>query len=368
MPKSAIEPVLQARSATMRKHSELIKLLVSDNSTDAAQAKTSGLGGCSGASNNGIATSSASSSTSSLTTEQSTNNVTRVSSTSQNGSVSWDSDSSMSPASLQSQAVSPLSVSSESQSPSTPQVSPSPPTSSGSNNDSTLQIGWLTSQNHSMQDLQGEPFDPSARYQPGVDQSGVQRLLDSDMDPIISSPANLIMPSASPVYSDIILSNASQQQCAMSPGQFLDQASPLGSSYGSVISGTSSLSDMAVSDVSSPPTVFSPEVGTVPAGDDSIPLSAFSIPFQNSQTSTLVPQASTLDDFNPQIPSNFNFSITHQNFGTALSNSHPSVNVEDTQSARYSRSSHNPLLMESQRNMTLCSSNSEIQDILQQFF
>ena len=364
MPKPAIEPVLQARSATMRKHSGLIKLLVSDNSTDAAQAKAPGLGGCSSASNNGIATFSASRSTLSVTTEQSTNNVTHVSSTSQNGSVIWDSDSSMSSMSLQSQAVSPLSVSSKSQSPNTPQVSPSPPTSSGSDNDGTLQIGWLTSQNHSMQDLQGEPFDPSVCYQPGVDQSGVQRLLDSDL--IIPSPTNLLTPSASPVYSDIILSNASQQQCAM--GQFLNQASPLGSSYGSVISGTSSLSDMAVSDVSSPPTVFSPEVGTVPAGDDSIPLSAFSIPFQNSQTSTFVPQASTLDDFNPHIPSNFKFSITHPNFGTASSNSHPSANVKDTQSARYSRSSCEPLLMESQRNMTLCSSNSEIQDILQQFF
>ena len=135
------------------------------------------------------------------------NNVTHGSSTSQNGSVSWDSDSSMSPASLQSQAVSPLSLSSESQSPSTPQVSPSPPTSSGSSNDSMLQIGWLTSRNHSMQDLQGESFDPSACYQPGVDQSGVQRLLD--LDRIVSSPANL-GPSASPIYSDIILSNASQ--------------------------------------------------------------------------------------------------------------------------------------------------------------
>ena len=360
MPKPAIEPVLQARSATMRKHSGLIKLLVSDNSTDAAQAKAPGLGGCSSASNNGIATFSASRSTLSVTTEQSTNNVTHVSSTSQNGSVNWDSDSSTSSMSLQSQAVSPLSVSSESQSPNTrPQVSPSPPTSSGSDNDGTLQIGWLTSQNHSMQDLQGKPFDPSACYQPGVDQSGVQRLLDSDL--IIPSPTNLFTPSASPVYSDIILSNASQQQCAM--GRFLDQASPLGSSYGSVISGTSSVSDMAVSDVPSPPTVFSPEVGTVPAGDDSIPLSAFSIPFQNSQTSTFVPQTSTLDDFNPQIPS-----ITHPNFGTASSNFHPSANVEDTQSARYSKSSCEPLLMESQRNMTLCSSNSEIQDILQQFF
>ena len=110
MPKSAIEPVLQARSATMRKHSGLIKLLVSDNSTDAAQAKAPGLGGCSSASNNGIATFSASRSTLSVTTEQSTNNVTRFSSTSQNGSVNWDSDSSTSSMSLQSQAVSPLSV------------------------------------------------------------------------------------------------------------------------------------------------------------------------------------------------------------------------------------------------------------------
>ena len=61
------------------------------------------------------------------------------------------------------------------------------------------------------------------------------------------------------------------------------------------------------------------------------------------------------------------------NIDSALSNSHPSANVEMIQDAQqsaqyYSRSSRDLLLMESQRNMTLCSSNSEIQDILQQFF
>ncbi len=438
MPESVIEPVLQARSATMKKHSELIKLLVGNNSTDAAQARTPAAGvGCSSASNNETTTSSASNSTPSSSFEQLT---TCGSSTSQSDSVSWDTDSSRSPMSLQGQAVSPLSYSSDSadsKSPNFPQGSHSPVTSS-SNNDSMLQIGWLTSsQNHSMQDLRGEVFDPSACYQAGVDQnSGVQSLLDSDP---ISSPANLVPPAASPAYS-VLLSNVSSQpqQSAMSPGQFLDQASPLSSNYGSVISGTSSSSNdiMAVSDVSSPPTVFSPEVGAVPADDDSIPLSAFSIPFQNSQTSTFVPQASTLNDFNPQIPSIFNFSITHPHLGTSsnlsdnsalesqpevldscnpfilsrgdffahqsldgtrsdigdaivpvsesehcdnmnidssLSDSHPSANVstiQDTQSARSYRSPRDQLpLLESQRNnSTICSSNAEIQDILQQFF
>jgi hypothetical protein len=432
MPESAIEPVLQARSATMKKHSELIKLLVGNDSTDTAQAKTPGLG--SSSASNETKPSSASNSTPS---EQST---TCGSSTSQNGSVSWDTDSSRSPISLQGQAVSPLSYSSDSsdsKSPNFPQVSPSSTTSSN-NNDSMLQIGWLTSsQNHSMQDLQGEAFDPSALsacYQPGVDHNGeVQSLLDSDP---ISSPANLVPPAASPAYS-VLLSNASPQQSAMSPGQFLDQASPVSSNYGSVISETSSSSNdiMAVSDVSSPPTVFSPEVGAVPAGDDSIPLSVFSIPFQNSQTSAFIPQASTLDDFNPQIPSIFNFSITHPHLGTSsnlsdnsvlesqpevlnsscspfilnrgdfiahqssdgtrsdaivpvsesdccdnmnidssLSDSHPSANVSTiqdtcTHSARSYRSRDQLPLLESQRNnSTMCSSNAEIQDILQQFF
>ena len=427
MSESVLEPVLQARSVTMRKHSELIKLLVDDNSTNAAHAK---IPGCSSESK-GTTASSASNSTLLFTTEPSTD-VTCDSSTSQNRSVSWDTDSSRSPISLQAQAVSPLSYSSESQSPSTPQVSSSP-TNSGStvDNDSMLEIGWLASQNHFLQNLQVGPFDPPACYP--VDQNGVQGLVDSDPT---SSPASLV-PVISPAYSPF-LSNATEQGAAQSPSQFLDQASPI-SNDGSMISGTSSSNDMAVSDVSSPPTVFSPEMGTgshTTVRDDSIPLSAFSIPFQNSQTSNFVPQA--LNDFNHQIPSSFNFSFTHSyssnlrtssnniidnsalesqqifdscsslflnpgdfithrlsggtpngdtsntgdavvpvsesdsdnmNIDSTLSNPHPHAsNIQDTRCAQ-SRSPHDPLLIESQTNSSnMCTSNSEIQDILQQFF
>ena len=291
MPKSAVEPVLQARSMTMRRHSELIKLLVDDNSTNSSTPQVE-VPGCSHASH-GTTPSSASNSTPSLTTESSTI-VTRDCSTSQNGSVSVDTDASGSPMSLQMQAVSPLSYSSETQSPSTLQVSPSP-TTSGSmvSSDSGIQIGWLASH-----------------------QSGLQSSLDPES---ISSPANLV-PATSPAYSALLLPNASQQS-AMSPGQFLDQASPC-SNYGSVISGASSSSDMAVSDVSSLPTVFSPEMGAgLLAPIDSVPLSAFSIPFHDSQDSSFVPQAPlALNDFDSQIPSNFNFSLTHpysSNLGTS---------------------------------------------------
>ena len=46
---------------------------------------------------------------------------------------------------------------------------------------------------------------------------------------------------------------------------------------------------------------------------DSVPLSAFSIPFHDYQDSSLVPQAPlALNDFDSQIPSNFNFSLSHQ--------------------------------------------------------
>ena len=435
MSESVIEPVLQTRSMTMKKHSELIKLLVDDNSTNAAQAK---MPGCSNATN-ATTTSSALTSTLSLTTEPSTD-VTCDSSTSQNDSVSLDTYNYRSPISLQAQAVSPLSYSSESQSPSTPQVSPSPTTSGSTvNSDGKFQIGWLASQNHFMQDLRVEPlnFDPPACYPVG--QNGVQGLLDSD--PTSKSPDNLVR-ATSPVYSPFLSNSTLQQGGAQSPGQFLDQASPI-SNYGSVISGTSSSNDMAVSDVSSPPSVFSPEMGTglhATIGDDSIPLSAFSIPFQNSQTSNFVPQASTVNDFNPQIPSSFDFSFTHSyssNLGTSsnlnnsalesqhildtcsslflnpgdfitheslgvipngdtsnigdavvpvsesdsenimnidstLSNPHAHAsNIQDAKSAR-SRSSHDLLSIESQtsssNNMCSSNSNSEIQDILQQFF
>ena len=294
MPKSAVEPVLQARSMTMRRHSELIKLLVDDNSTNSSTPQVE-VPGCSHASH-GTTPSSASNSTPSLTTESSTI-VTRDCSTSQNGSVSVDTDASGSPMSLQMQAVSPLSYSSETQSPSTLQVSPSP-TTSGSmvSSDSGIQIGWLASH-----------------------QSGLQSSLDPES---ISSPANLV-PATSPAYSAQPMSNASQQS-AMSPGQFLNQASPC-SNYGSVISGASSSSDVAVSDVSSPPTVFSPDTGagshTLIPSDNSIPLSAFSIPFHDSLDSSFIPQAPlALSDFDSQIHSSFNFSFTHpysSNLGTS---------------------------------------------------
>lgn len=424
MPQSAIEPVLQARSVTMRNHSELIKLLVDDNSTNTPHAtKTPG---SNSVSNGTSLVSSASTSTLSLAAEPLAN-IARDSSTHQNGSVSLDADSSRSPvSSLQAQAASPLSYSSESLSPNTPQVSPSPATSSNYSstvsNDSMIHIGCLASHDHFMQDLHGVPFVPATCYQP-VDQNGVIGLLDSDPSP---SPANLVR-ATSPAHS-AILSSASQQG-VVSPGQFLNQASPI-SNYGSVISGTSSLSDsMAFSDVSSPPTVYSPEMGTeLRTGDDPIPLSALSIQFQNSHTSTFVPQALTLNDFNPQIPSNFNFSFTHpysstssdlpnsalesqpeipdpfsysgnsiahqssggtpNNAGDAVvpvsesdgdslniySGSHPCASVMMAQddvrsSARYGRPSHDLLLIESQtrNSLAMCSSRSEIQDILQQY-
>ena len=423
MPESVLEPVLQARSETMRKHSELIKLLVDDNSTNATQAKMQGH------SNASIGTT-ASKSTLSLTSESSS---TCDSSTNQNSSVSPDTDNSRTPTSLQAQAVSPLSHSSESPSPNVLQVNPSPTSGSTVSSDvSVFQIGWLGSQNHLMQDLQMEPFDPSAYYP--VDQNGIQGLLESDP----SSSASFV-PATSPVAYSPLLSNPTLQG-AVSPGQFLNQASPI-SNYSSVISGTSSSNDVAVSDVSSPPTAFSPEMrfgSHTTVSDDSIPLSELPIPFQNSQIPAFVPQALTLNDFNHQIPSSFNVSyaqmsnctfsdldksvldaqtmnssnslflnpsdlITRQptvisgdvtcptpngmdskNTGDAVvpnpesehdimdvdSNSHLHANVTmncDTTNSAESQSRNH--LLDSQMNTSsMCSSSSEIQDILQQFF
>ena len=340
MPESVLEPVLQARSETMRKHSELIKLLVDGNSTSATQTKLQ-RHTCNAS--NGTAASPVSNSSPSLTTELASS-VTSCSSISQN---CLDTDNSRSPLSMQSQALSPLSHSSESLSPNTLLVSPSPASSSTVSDDSTIQIGWLACQSHFMQDLQVEPFDPSAHH--SVDQNGVQGLLDSDPS---SSTANLISATSPAAYSTLL--SSSIQEDAVSLGQFLDQASPIGN-YGSVISGTSSSNDVAVSDVSSPPTVFSPEMGTGPnttVGDDSIPLSAFSIPFQNFQTPTFVPQVPTLNDFNPQIPSSFNFSYTQS----------PNHTFDNSELA------HNCPLDSQTNDNIMCSSNSDIQDILQQLF
>ena len=74
-----------------------------------------------------------------------------------------------------------------------------------------------------------------------------------------------------------------------------------------------------------PSSVWSPEMGTnlhTAVSTDSIPSISSSVPFQNSpQTSDFIPQAPPISDtFNPQIPSDFNFSSNASDYPQAFDN------------------------------------------------
>ena len=415
MPESVLEPVLHARSMTMRKHSELISLLVDKNSANsAAQQDHPTMQRHS----NNIKMAGSRVSTLSLSTAKLSTDVTCSSSTVQNGS---DTNQSRS-LSSQAQNLSPQShsTSSDSQSPSTSQMSTSPASGSAVSSDGIFQTGWTATQSHLSHELQVDAFNPTTCYL--GDQNGDQNLTGLiDLSATSDSAYLTVMSAATPT------------------GQFQGQASPV-SNYGSLMSGTSLSDDSAVSDVSSPPTVFSPEMGTAlhtAVSADSVPgpSSVFSIPFYNSQASNFIPQAPTLNDFNPQIPSDFNYSSTQSsslgtfseldnpvleaqslntsnsflndfvlqqfldevtsNGGTSsirgamvpipefdsnmdidsatMSTSHPLANVVMQNSNQgtnsQSASSFSDLLLDSQtNNSNTCSSNPEVQDILQQFF
>ena len=89
----------------------------------------------------------------------------------------------------------------------------------------------------------------------------------------------------------------------MTAQQNLSQSHLFGGN-GSSYSETPSPCNSAISAVSSPPSVFSPETGSgLHTTTNSIP-SLGSVPFQNFQTSNLIPQANA---FNQHIPTDFNF-------------------------------------------------------------
>ena len=90
-----------------------------------------------------------------------------------------------------------------------------------------------------------------------------------------------------------------------------------------------------------PSSMWSPEMGTslqTSVSTNSIPAAtSASVPFKNSpQTSNFLPQSLTLNDFNPHIPSSFNFSYTHSsNFGTSSNSALESQQIINTYSSLF---------------------------------
>ena len=145
------------------------------------------------------------------------------------------------------------------------------------------------------------------------DQNGVQ-----SPPSVVSSLSSVSSPPSATVKS------ATQQQGFVGDGQFVNN--------GGSFSGTPSPFNSAVSNVSSPPSVFSPEssMGTntlhTAVSTDSIPsVGSLALPFQNFHTPNFAPQVppptSMSNSFNTQIPSNFNFNSTTSPY------SHPTTTV-----------------------------------------
>ena len=142
------------------------------------------------------------------------------------------------------------------------------------------------------------------------DQKGVQS------PPSVGSSLSSSISVSSPPSSTGIVSATQQQPggFAASDGQFI------GNGGGGSFSETPSPYNSAISTVSSPPSVFSPEGGMgtntlhTAVSTDSIPaMGSTTLPFQSFHTPNSFPQSTTSsvsNSFNTQIPSNFNFNST----------------------------------------------------------
>ena len=165
------------------------------------------------------------------------------------------------------------------------------------------------------------------------DQNGVQS------PPSVGSSLSSV---SSPPSSVAVSANQMLQQGG-GGGGFGGDGQFVSSSGGGSFSGAPSPYNSAISAVSSPPSVFSPEgnMGTgmlhSAVGTDSIPFVDSSLPFQNFHAQNFIPQATTTNtsmsnSFNTQIPSNFNFNGTTSTYHPSTTPTSSAANIQNSTS------------------------------------
>ena len=227
----------------------------------------------------------------------------------------------------QSSNPSPNSLSSVLHVDSSPSTSPAGISFSGVPDVPQTTMSWISSQTQRQQqpapiDITEVPVEGAVLYSPEI-QNGAQspQSIQNPQSEGQRPPSAQNGVQSPPSVSELKLSTSSADSGVLLPAQRNF------SSGGSLSPDSCSPYNSPISTVSTlPSSVWSPEMATslhTAVSTDSIPSTASSVPFQNSpQNSDFIPQAPPISDsFNPQIPSNFNFSSNAASYSQNFDNS-----------------------------------------------